>query len=210
MTWQYFYAPRTCSVAAMVALDHVGADFEPVAVSLAGDRAALKAVYPVGKVPALLADGLVVSDTLAIIYWLSQRFPHAGLLPSSPDALSQALSVMAWMGSTMHITRRRHAFPGFFTPDPSSQQSVRDAAAPAYWRDLSRIDSWLQDANASNTMSSMGVQAYALVFYMWGMIDGQPMADLKAFSAMAERLAKQPAVARSLALHNGTWTAAAS
>ena len=88
--------------------------YEAVAIDLAGDRSAYLEVNRSGKVPALQAGDQVVTDTIAIIYWLAKRFPHAGLLPTDDSSLAASLSVMAWFGSVVHVLRRQYTRPAMF------------------------------------------------------------------------------------------------
>lgn len=59
----------------------------------------IKAVSPVGKVPVLEHDGLVVWDTLAIAEYLAERFPEHKLWPNETAARARARSVCAEMHS---------------------------------------------------------------------------------------------------------------
>jgi glutathione S-transferase len=56
-------------------------------------------VSPTGRVPALVDDGLVVWDTLAIAEYLAERFPAKQLWPADTKARARARSVCAEMHS---------------------------------------------------------------------------------------------------------------
>jgi len=43
------------------------------------------AINPMGKVPAVVHEGAVVTECAAICAWLADRFPEAGLAPALPD-----------------------------------------------------------------------------------------------------------------------------
>lgn len=76
------------SMRAWLALKQTGAPFEELVVPLAppGTRtAALAAHSPVGRVPVLHHDGLVVWETWAIGEYLAELFPDAHLLPSGRE-----------------------------------------------------------------------------------------------------------------------------
>ncbi|MDB5875038.1 MAG: glutathione S-transferase GstA-like [Ramlibacter sp.] len=201
MTIRYYFSPATCSLAGMAALELAQASYSPVAVDLAGDRAELRAINPVGKVPALAIGNLVITDTIAIIYWLAGRFPQARLMPVAPDEMSAALAVMGWFGSTLHIIRRQYVRPALFSPDPAAQQTIRAAAAPVYWAELQRVDEWIAAQSSTGPMTSPGVQAYALLFYHWAASDGLAVRQLPHFTALAERLLSHTGVVRALELH---------
>lgn len=115
-----FHFPGACSRVAMTALEHVGVPFEDEMVDLmAGDhkKPAYKATNPHGKVPALLIDGQVLTENLAIIKWLSEVHPQAGLLPKTHDALTAArqFSDLSWLGSAWHPAVRANRMPARWT-----------------------------------------------------------------------------------------------
>ena len=62
-------------------------------------KATILAVNPTGKVPALVDEGLVVSDTLAIAEYLAEQFPEKQLWPADKAARARARSVCADMHS---------------------------------------------------------------------------------------------------------------
>ncbi len=62
-----------------------------------GSRAALLDHSPAGKVPVLKHGGRVVWDSLAIIEYLAEQRPAAGLWPAEADARALARSIAAEM-----------------------------------------------------------------------------------------------------------------
>jgi glutathione S-transferase len=62
-------------------------------------KTTLKDVNPVGKVPVLVHDGLVVWDTLAIAEYVAEQFPDKKLWPQERTARARARSVCAEMHS---------------------------------------------------------------------------------------------------------------
>jgi glutathione S-transferase len=88
-----------------VLLKQCGIPFEEVMVRFdsfqAGSafRHTVDAVSPVGKVPVLVDDGLVVWDTLAIAEYLAEQFPEKALWPQYSKARARARSVCADMHS---------------------------------------------------------------------------------------------------------------
>jgi glutathione S-transferase len=88
-----------------VLLKQSGIPFEEVMVRFdafqAGSefRKTVDAVSPVGKVPVLVDDGLVVWDTLAIAEYLAEQFPEKALWPQDSKARARARSVCAEMHS---------------------------------------------------------------------------------------------------------------
>jgi len=65
----------------------------------------VQAINPVGKVPALVDDGFVVWDSLAIAETLAERFPERRLWPADARQRARARSVCAEMHSGFSALR---------------------------------------------------------------------------------------------------------
>ena len=57
---------------------------------------------PKHKVPVLVVDGEPLSENVAIIQWIAQRYPAARLLPSGPLEHFKAIAFLAWCASGIH------------------------------------------------------------------------------------------------------------
>lgn len=101
-----FYAPGACSLASHIALEEAGADYEAVRMSTrAGDQRKPEylAVNPKGRVPALVTDAGVLTETAAILAYVAQAFPKAQLAPADPWAFAQMQAFNSYLCSTVHV-----------------------------------------------------------------------------------------------------------
>lgn len=57
----------------------------------------LAGLTPAGRVPVLVDNGLVIWDSLAIVEYLAERFPDAGVWPADRAARARARSICAEM-----------------------------------------------------------------------------------------------------------------
>lgn len=75
-----YYAPGTCSMADLMALEWIGQPYDTVKLSHAQMKEPeyLK-INPSGSVPALENDGWVLTQNAAILNYLADTFPQAGL-----------------------------------------------------------------------------------------------------------------------------------
>jgi glutathione S-transferase len=75
-----YYSPGACSLAGHIALEWIGQPYEAVRVSREERRqpAYLK-INPAGAVPAFELDGWVLTQNAAILNYLADSFPEAGL-----------------------------------------------------------------------------------------------------------------------------------
>jgi glutathione S-transferase len=62
-------------------------------------RQAIEKINPVGKVPCLVDDGLVVWDTLAIAEYIAEKFPDKNLWPQDARHRARTRSICAEMHS---------------------------------------------------------------------------------------------------------------
>ena len=95
------------SLRAWLALEQTGAEYRETLISTADPdwRAQTRRASPSGKVPLLIDGALQVHDSLAIVEYLNERFPKAGLWPADTAARAFARSVAAEMHSGFFALR---------------------------------------------------------------------------------------------------------
>jgi glutathione S-transferase len=98
-------------------------EFKPKVCSVSGS----------GKVPALADDDVHVWESLAILEYLAERFPHAGLWPQEPATRAHARAIAAEMHAGF-LPLRRHLPMNFWRP-----VKKRDLTADAA-ENVGRID----------------------------------------------------------------------
>lgn len=131
------------SLRAWLALEQTGAPYEEIVISTADPdwHQQVKRVSPSGKVPLLIDDGLHFGDSLAIVEYLNERFPKAGLWPSEAKARAVARSVTAEMHSEFMALRTKMPMD-IQADDPGrghTPEALADAARiQAIWRDCRR------------------------------------------------------------------------
>ena len=100
----FFHAPNTRSAGTRILLEELGAPHELRAVNMkAGEqrKPAFLAVNPMGKVPAILHRGELVTEQVAVFIYLADLFPQAGLTPALDDPRrGPYLRWMAYYGSS--------------------------------------------------------------------------------------------------------------
>lgn len=82
-----------------LALKHTGLPFTEVLIPLyqPGTKARILKESPAGKVPVLKHGAITVWESLAIIEYLAELAPQAGLLPADPAARAVARAISAEM-----------------------------------------------------------------------------------------------------------------
>ncbi|SMR82406.1 glutathione S-transferase [Aliiroseovarius halocynthiae] len=103
---KFFYAPGTIAVASALALEEAGLLYEPIKIDFSQSEQTGKAfqnINPKGRVPALATDGQILTETGAILEYLGQLAPEAGLIPQDPMDAFRMREVMYYLASTMHV-----------------------------------------------------------------------------------------------------------
>jgi glutathione S-transferase len=81
---ELYYAPHTCALASHITLEEAGATYTLRRVDLGGNEqrtAAYLAINPKGRVPTLICDQGMLTETPAILAFIAQSFPAAHLAP---------------------------------------------------------------------------------------------------------------------------------
>jgi glutathione S-transferase len=92
----YEFAP-TRSIRVRWMLQELGVDFEAVTVNLAAGEhrhPEFLKLNPAGKVPVLVDDDLVLTESVAILLYLAEKYPHKELLPTD---IKQRSQVYRWL-----------------------------------------------------------------------------------------------------------------
>lgn len=204
MSLTFYTNPMSRGRIARWMLEEVGAPYETVvldyATTLKGDD--YLAINPMGKVPAIVHDGKVVTECAAICAYLADAFPAAGLAPP----LAERADYYRWL---------------FFAAGPAEQAVTNHAAGFEPTLERGRMFGYgsydlavdvLEQAVAAHPYIAgdafTAADVYAGSQVMWGTQFGTlPKRD--AFVAYAERLAERPAYKRAGEIDNALLQAPA-
>lgn len=201
MSLKLYYAPGACSFVPHTLLELAGADFEPVSVKLhKGEQysADYLSLNPRGQVPVLVDGSDVITQIVAIVLHLEQKFPQANMLPKSGMERTRALATLAWMNNTLHPGFTHVFMPQKFTDNAEAQAAVKAFGVARYREHLQELEALVA---AKKTDWFTGEQpgaldAYALTLLRWGGIAGIDPTTYPATWALAQRFAALPAVAK--------------
>ena len=108
-----YYSPGSCALASHIVLEELDANYEVIHINFGTEQQKspgyLK-VNPKGRVPALITDRGILTETPAILLYLAQTFPTKNMAPlDDPFALAEAQSFNSYLCSTVHVA---HAHRG--------------------------------------------------------------------------------------------------
>jgi glutathione S-transferase len=206
MTPRFYYAPHTCALASHIVLEHLGADHEAVRLDFKANQQQspeFLAINPKGRVPALVTDRGVITETPALLLYLAQTHPQGGLAPlDDPFALAQLQAVTSWLCSTVHVAHAHRPRAYRWADDETAQASMRAKVAQNMgdcfdWieRELLR-GPWMMGQRFSIA------DPYLFTLTGWLAADGVDIARFPRVADHQQRMRAMPAVQRALALHN--------
>jgi glutathione S-transferase len=196
-----YFSPGACSMASHIGLEETGAPYEeqPTLLGKGENRTeAYLKINPKGKVPAVQIDGKVLTENTAILTYLAKRFPEKKLLPTDLLEEARCISTMTWFSNTVHTAYAHYFKPERYVEGEAAAASVKQAGKKAFFEALKEVDSMLQGKQWIMGDQYTVADAYALVFYGWGVRAELPMTELAAYTAWKERMLKRPTVRKIL------------
>jgi len=206
MTLKLYFAPGACSFVPHVLLEAAGEPFEPVMVKIHkqenyGD--AYKAINPRSQVPVLEDGGEVITQIVAIVAYLNDRFPQMGFLPREPLARARATETLAWMNNTVHPTFTHIFMPWKFVDKPELHGDLKAHNTQLYAGMLAELEAMAPQAGDALRPWFAGehfgpLDAYALTLLRWGGIAGIDPTGYPRLWAHVQRVAAHPAAQRAI------------
>lgn len=122
-----FYALGTCALASHIALEEAGAGYEAVRLDFsAGEQRKpeyLK-INPKGRVPALITDRGILTETPAILAYIAQTFPQKRLAPADPFDFARAQAFNSYLCSTVHVAHAHKRRGTRWADNPASHEDM--------------------------------------------------------------------------------------
>lgn len=199
-----YYFPGACSLATHIALEWIGAPYETVKLNPADTKSPeyLK-LNPSGAVPLLVDDDFVLSQNVAILFYLAERYPNAGLLgDGTPRGRADILRWVTLLNSDLHPTYKPIIKPGRYHPDASLAKVIGDTARIHLREHMERLDARMKDREWIVDRRSIA-DPYLFVMLRWTIklkIDTSGLDNLASFFA---RMQADPGVRAAIVAEEG-------
>lgn len=202
-----YYGPGTCSFVIHAGLEVIRSI---TGVSYAGHLVKVHkgeqqtpeylAVNPQGQVPALLVDGKLLTQVVAICDYLDRTFPEARMLPRDSWARAQAMSQLAFMNNTAHPTFAHVFMPHHFGEGEAVQAELGRFNRLRFREHLERIETWVPAGDTTGWFGEHPVfhDIYALTLLRWGGFAGIDPESLPRLWAHSRRVAATAPIAAAL------------
>lgn len=199
----FYYAPGTCSLASHIALEEAGARYEARRLDFSkADQQSpdYLAVNPKGRVPALVTDRGILTETPAILAYVAQSFPEKRLAPLyDPFAFAEVQSFNSYLCSTVHVAHAHKLRGARWADDPAAIEAMTRKVPETVGACFDLIERemlrgpWV----AGDTFSI--ADAYLFTVAQWIEGDSLDTSRIPRVMEHRERVRQRPAVARVLA-----------
>lgn len=197
-----YYSKGSVSTAVAIALNEAGAAYDTVTVDFASGaqtKPDYHAINPKGRVPALVTERGVLTETSALLDYVAALYPDAGLVPDDPFQAAQMRSLMTYLASTWHVN---HAMGGRGARWATQQSSFDDLKSKVT-ENISANCRYVED-EALQGPFVVGAQftladAYLFTALSWLPSDGVRIAQYPRLQAFQRRMLNRPSVQKALA-----------
>ena len=194
-----YFSPLACSMATRISLYEAGAEVnylevDPKTKVVRNDGSDFRKVNPLGLVPTLRTDdGVVLTENAAILQYVADRFPKAGIASGPGIDRSKLHQWLCFIGTELH--------KGLFVPllDKTAPADMKTHVLGRYISRLDYLDNYLKGRDFLLDHFSVA-DAYLVTVINWTMatppIDLAKWPNLKAYY---ERLRTRPSIAKAIA-----------
>ncbi len=202
---KFYYAPKTCALAAHLALEHIGEPYEAIRLDF-GSQAQRSAEYlsinPKGRVPALVTEEGILTETPALLLYLCQRSPQAGLAPlENIFATAKMQAVNSYLCATVHVAHA-HRLRGIrWADDPVAIEAMKKKVPQSMGDAMALIENGMLEGPWVMGEQYTVADMYLFTIATWLEGDSVDLSKLPRVIAHRERMAKDPRVQRVLALY---------
>ena len=193
-----YFSPGACSLSPHIVLHELGLPFEAVQVDLKSKRlkdgADFWKINPKGYVPTLqLDDGAILTEGPAIVQYLADQKPTAGLAPANGTFARYRLQEwLNFISSELH-----KQFSPLF--NPASTDAVKQAQQERLAERFREIVAAMGAAPYLLGDQFTVADAYLYTVLTWAGIVGVDLAPYPALQAFMKRVETRPAVKATLA-----------
>ncbi len=198
-----YYAPGTCALASHIALEQAGAEYQTRRVDFSSNEQQspeYKTLNPKGRVPALVTERGILTETPAILTFIAQSFPEARLMPfDDPFEQAQVHSFNSYLCSTVHVAHAHRMRGHRWADDPAAIEAMKKKV-PQTVGDCFKLieDEMLQGPWVMGEQYSI-CDIYLFTLAQWLEGDGVDLTPLPKVIDHRQRMLGIPAVANVLA-----------
>ena len=193
-----YYMPGACPLATHIVLEWIGQPYEAQAVA----RNELKqpeflALNPVGSVPVLTDGDLTLTQSAAILEYLAEKHPDAGLMPDDIQARAETRRWLGFVNADLHKAFGLAFGKVGFSSDTAIQDAIAAGGLAKAVQLFGILDRQLEGRQWLTGTRSI-VDPYLYTIIRWAHLLKVDLSGLKNIGAFHEHMNQDPGVKAAL------------
>jgi glutathione S-transferase len=198
-----YYAPHTCSLASHIALEDACASYSLKRINFGKTEQqspTYLAINPKARVPAMVTQRGILTETPAILAFIAQSFPEARLAPlDDPFAFAELQAFNSYLCSTLHVAHAHRMRGHRWVDDPDAIVAMRKKVPQSVGACFELIDRtmlrgpWVLGENYTIA------DPYLFTVAQWLEADGVDPSRIPRVIAHRSRMMERPNVGKAIA-----------
>lgn len=201
----FYYAPKTCALAVHLALEHIGAPYEAIQLDFSQQSQRspeFLSINPKGRVPAIVTDEGILTETPALLLYLCQRHPEAELAPLDDIfATAQMQAFNSYLCSTVHVAHAHRVRGIRWADDENAIESMKKKVPQSMGDAMALIENGMLKGPWVMGEQYTVADMYLYTISNWLEGDGVDISKLPKVIAHREKMASDPLIKKLTALY---------
>ncbi len=202
-----YFAANTCALASHIALEEASAEYATVRVNFAVNEQRSPeylAINPKGRVPALITDSGILTETPAMLAFIAQSFPGANLAPlDDPFRFAEAQAFNSYLCSTVHVAHAHRMRGARWADDQAAIEAMKRKVPDSVGACFDLIETKMLRGPWVMGESYTICDPYLFTIARWLEGDGIDPARFPKVKAHRDRMSERSAVRKVVAAEQG-------
>ena len=202
---KFYYAPKTCALAVHLALEHIGAPYEAIQLDFSQQSQRspeFLSINPKGRVPAIVTDEGILTETPALLLYLCQRHPEAELAPLDDNfATAQMQAFNSYLCATVHVAHAHRVRGIRWADDENAIESMKKKVPQSMGDAMALIENGMLKGPWVMGEQYTVADMYLYTISNWLEGDGVDISKLPIVIAHREKMANDPLIQKLTALY---------
>ncbi len=198
---ELFYAPGTVALASLIALHEAELPFTATLVDFGSTQQQSKEYLqtnPKGRVPALVCEDGILSETPAILAYIAALVPERELAPRDPFAFAKWQEFNSYLASTVHVNHAHRKRGHRWAKQPTSLEDMASQVKTTMFESFALIqEHYLKGPWVMGEQYTLA-DGYLFKAASWLEGDGVDIATLPRIASHFEAMKQRPAVQAAL------------
>jgi glutathione S-transferase len=198
-----YYAAHTCSLASHIALEEAGAEYSTTRIHFKTNEQnspEYLAINPKGRVPAMVTERGILTETPAMLAFIAQSFPQARLAPlDDPFAFAQVQAFNSYLCSTVHVAHAHRMRGSRWATDENSFADMKRKVPQSVGAAFGLIERDLLKGPWVMGETYTICDPYLFTMAQWLEGDGVDLSVLPRVIDHRNRMSERPAVRKAIA-----------